>query len=159
MKTRAADLIKCIECMEQSNKQAVGIFRSFQASAVTDISGFGLAGHCAELVQQSNVNVELNVDAIRLLPGTLNTLKLGVQSTLYDANAEVLEDFELSSDVGTFDVAPLVDPQTSGGLLAAIPRAATHDCLAALVEVGYDGARVVGHTTNDTSSRILKTGT
>lgn len=154
-KTRASNLVSCIECMEQSNRQATSIFRTFDASAVTDISGFGLAGHCAELVQHSKVNIELFANAVSLLPGTLNTLQLGVQSTLHESNAEVLNNFDVSSEVEPLDLAPLVDPQTSGGLLAAIPPERTEDCMSALVEAGYRSARVVGRSIPDGSSQIL----
>ncbi len=153
--TRASDLVSCIECMEQSNKKATSIFRTFEASTVTDISGFGLAGHCAELIQHSQVNIEIFADAVRLLSGTRNTLQLGVRSTLHEANAEVLENFKVSAKVGPLDLAPLVDPQTSGGLLAAIPREKSNECLSALVEAGYHDAKVVGRTIHNGSSQIL----
>ena len=156
MKTRAADLESCIVSMEQSNKQATSIFRTCEASVVTDISGFGLAGHCAELVQQSKVSVELFANAVSLLSGTQETLKQEMRSTLHDANSQILEDFEVSSDLGKLELAPLVDPQTSGGLLAAIPPEATEECMSALLEAGYLHARVVGRTISDAPSRILK---
>ena len=156
MQTRAADLVSCIESMEQSNKIATSIFRTYRASAVTDISGFGLAGHSAELVQQSKVNVELFADAVSLLSGTRNLLRQGILSTLNDANAKVLADFEVSPDVSTLELAPLLDPQTSGGLLATVSPEATDECLEALVEAGYQSARIVGRTIDDESSRILK---
>ena len=155
MKTRAADLVSCIESMELSNKQAASIFRTFDASAVTDISGFGLAGHCEELTQHSKVNIELFANTLNVLPGTRQVLKQGIKSTLHDSNAQMLIDFEVSSDVRDADLALLIDPQTSGGLLAAVPASASEDCLSALVESGYKDACVVGRTVNNDSSRIL----
>lgn len=154
MKTRALDLVSCIESMEQSNQRATAIFRSFDASAVTDISGFGLVGHCMELVQQAKVNVELFAEAVNVLPGTKDILKQQIKSTLHDANAQLLADFEVSSDVENGILASMVDPQTSGGLLAAIPSELSDECLSALIEAGYRDARVVGRTINGDASRI-----
>ena len=158
MKTRAADLVSCIESMEMSNRQAAAIFRTFDASAVTDISGFGLAGHCEELVQHSKVNIELFANAVGVLPGTTDVLKQGVKSTLHDANSQVLASFEVSSEVGEVELASLIDPQTSGGLLAAVPTEVSDECISALVETGYKVARVVGRTVNHDTSRILNDG-
>lgn len=154
MKTRALDLVACIESMEQSNQRATTIFRSFDASAVTDISGFGLTGHCMELVQQSKVNVELFANAVNVLPGTKDVLKQGINSTLHDANAQLLTDFEVSSDVEAGSLASMVDPQTSGGLLAAVPPELSEECLATLVAAGYQGAHIVGRTVEGDTSRI-----
>ena len=154
-KTRAADLVLCIESMEQSNKHATSIFREFDASAVTDISGFGLVGHCSELIQQSRVNIELYANAVTVLPGTTDVMKQGIKSTLHDANAQVLEEFEVSSDLGDERLAPLIDPQTSGGLLAAVPSDVSDECVSALVEAGYEHADIVGRTINGESSRIF----
>ena len=121
MQTRAADLVKCIESMELSNKLAAAVFRKFNASTVTDISGFGLVGHCAELVQRSEVSIELCASNADVLPGTRNVLSQGINSTLHDANFQALDTFEIAADVEDQHLATLVDPQTSGGLLAAVP--------------------------------------
>lgn len=155
MQTRAVDLVKCIENMELSNKRAVSVFRAFDASAVTDISGFGLVGHCLELVQQSKVSIELFAHSVNLLPGTRDLLSQGIKSTLHDANVQALEDFEISPELEEMSLAPLVDPQTSGGLLAAVPSDVSEKCLAALVDAGYQKAVVVGRTVVESSSRIL----
>lgn len=155
MKTRAADLVKCIESMELSNKHAASLFRQFEASAVTDISGFGLVGHCAELVQRSDVSIELFANSARVLPGTRNILSQGIKSTLHDANVQALGDFEVASDLEDQILAPLVDPQTSGGLLAAVPSELSSECLSALIDAGYQHAAIVGRTVVEKSSRIL----
>lgn len=155
MKTRAADLVKCIEHMELSNKRAVSVLRTFDASTVIDISGFGLVGHCLELVQRSDVSIELFAQSVNLLPGTRDVLSQGIKSTLHDANVQALKDFEVSPDLEDTGLAPLVDPQTSGGLLAAVPSDVSNECLVALVEAGYQQAAIVGRTVVDRSSRIL----
>ncbi|MCY3541134.1 MAG: AIR synthase-related protein, partial [Gammaproteobacteria bacterium] len=146
---------KCIESMELSNRQAAALFREFDASAVTDISGFGLVGHCAELVRQSTVSIELFANSVTLLPSTQDLLNQGIKSTLHDANVQALEEFEIAADVEEQNLAPLVDPQTSGGLLAAVPSAVSRECLSALADAGYQHAAIVGRTVDEKSSRIL----
>ena len=108
--------------------------------AVTDVTGFGLLGHGWEMADRSGVRLEVDADALPLYPGALEAAEAGVRTGGDARNRAHL--------AGRVTVAPGVpaalealayDPQTSGGLLAAVPPAAAG-------ALG-DGFTVVGRVT------------
>ncbi len=118
---RAYCLQAAIASMCQSNATASRILRAHGAVACTDISGFGLAGHLMEMLRASGVATTLWPDQIPTLPGARELAAHGVESTLAPENRRVLDGHPL-----------LVDPQTSGGLLAGISPDRAEACLNAL---------------------------
>ena len=135
----AAELSAAIATMRKSNQEAARIFLRHRARAATDITGFGLAGHLREMLRASNVAATLDLSSIPALPGALDLAARGVESTLAPANLASLE----AKPPAHAAVALLVDPLTSGGLLAGVPAAAADACLAALSAAGI-GATAIG---------------
>ncbi len=133
--TRATWLQSAIASMCVSNAAASRIFRAHRATACTDITGFGLAGHLKEMLVASNVSATLDLNAMPLLPGALELAGQGVESTLAPDNSRALPGAEGAA-------ALLIDPQTSGGLLAGIPPDRSAACLAALLAAGLQAAIV-----------------
>ena len=109
------------------------------ARCATDITGFGLVGHVSHITRASNVTARVDLARIPFLPRTREFAEQGVSTGGADRNEEFLEqrvDWGVCTDV---DRALLVDPQTSGGLLVALPRAAVADYLSRVegaVEIG-----------------------
>lgn len=97
-------------------------------SAMTDVTGFGLAGHLLNILDASGRSAKLDLDCIPLLPGAAHLSERGIRSTLYSANASQQARIEGEND---HRVDLLFDPQTCGGLLACIPSEAWSDCRAA----------------------------
>ena len=95
---------------------------------MTDVTGFGLAGHLLNILDASNVGARLVLDHVPFLPGAVRLSEGGIRSTLYSANAVQRERVEGANDPR---VDLLFDPQTCGGLLACIPEEAWLDCQAA----------------------------
>ena len=89
------------------------------ARAVTDVTGFGLAGHLMGLCEASGTAAELSLDALPLLPGAERLLRAGTRSTLHAQNREVALQMELPEDPRA---EILFDPQTAGGYLCAVPE-------------------------------------
>jgi selenide,water dikinase len=140
----ADDVESAIRMMLQSNATAAAIALEFGVSAATDITGFGLAGHLSEMLEQSGVGATLNLDALPMLPGAQRLLDAGVRSSLHEENAAAIPDHLYLVDAAGRRVAPnhvtaqvLFDPQTSGGLLLAIPTDRSADmCLSLRGEGG-----------------------
>jgi selenide, water dikinase len=88
--------------------------------AVTDVTGFGLLGHAWEIAERSGVAIELDGDAIPFYPGALETAEAGVRTGGDARNREHLEGHVLCDAPAAVE-ALAFDPQTSGGLLAAVP--------------------------------------
>ncbi|MEZ5750726.1 MAG: selenide, water dikinase SelD [Paracoccaceae bacterium] len=111
------------------------------AHAMTDVTGFGLAGHLDEILQASGMCADLDLTAIPLLPGALEAVRAGVASTIAPSNRAAL--LGRMAAPRSDAAALLVDPQTAGGLLAAVPGAQAHALLSALRDAGY-GAAIIG---------------
>jgi selenide,water dikinase len=124
---------------------AADILRRYGVHAATDVTGFGLIGHLIEMVRASDVDVTLVIDRVPLLDGARETVAGGIFSSLQPQNVR------LRRAIAGLDVAAghplyplLFDPQTAGGLLAAIPLAEAAHCVAALRAEGYPDAEIIG---------------
>jgi selenide, water dikinase len=112
--------------------------------AVTDITGFGLLGHAREMALGSGVSMRVDHERIAYLPGALEAARAKFFSGGLKSNREFLEGcVEFEASVSEEFRALLVDPQTSGGLLAAMRRQSSGAAIAALDRRGV-AARVVG---------------
>ena len=92
------------------------------ARAMTDVTGFGLAGHLAGLCAASGVGARVDLAAVPLMAGAEGLAAAGVRSSLFAANRTSLEGRAVLPD--TPRGALMADPQTAGGLLAAVPEGA-----------------------------------
>ena len=99
---------------------------------MTDVTGFGLAGHAWELAERSAVAVRLDATAIPIYPGALEAAASGVRTGGDARNRTYLGD-ALASRTSEDLEALAIDPQTSGGLLASVDA----DDAAALVAEGW----------------------
>ena len=131
--------------MVQSNRAAALCVHRHGATACTDVTGFGLLGHLVEMTKPSEVDVELDLSAIPLLDGALDTVRLGILSSLQPQNVRLRRAVR---DVNAFagdERLPLIfDPQTAGGLLASVPADQASACLAELQRLGYERAAIIG---------------
>ncbi len=129
--------------MDHSNAAAVQHFINADAHALTDVTGFGLAGHLGEVLRASNAGVRLQLADVPLFEGAAELLT-ATQSSLQQANELALHDYMLQGSIKPNDsrLRALADPQTSGGLLAAVPPAQAPACLQALLAAGYSAADI-----------------
>jgi selenide,water dikinase len=127
--------------MLTSHQAAADIFRAHGATACTDVTGFGLAGHLLEMARASGVAVTVDLEALPVLIGAVDTITAGIESTLHAQNLQVAE--LIAPANMDHPLYPLIfDPQTAGGLLAAIPASTAQSCLAALQGQGYSAAMI-----------------
>ena len=134
-----------LESMVQSNLKAARCLFKHEATACTDVTGFGLLGHLVEMIKPSQVNVEVDLGAIPLLPGAEETVATGIFSSLQPQNLRLrraIRDAESASKNLRYPL--LFDPQTSGGLLAGVPEQQAHACVEKLRNLGYTHAAIIG---------------
>ncbi|SPF76787.1 Selenide, water dikinase [Aliiroseovarius pelagivivens] len=105
------------------------------ATAMTDVTGFGLAGHLMAICRASGVAAELDLRAVPTYPGAEVLAEAGVRSTIHDANKEAAPVNGADGSKGVL----LHDPQTAGGFLAAVPE---RDVQAALDAFAAEGRQV-----------------
>jgi len=131
--------------MDTSNAQALEILLQHEVRAATDVSGFGLLGHLGEMLRASTAGAEIDAQQVPVFEGALEVMDTYITSSLQENNEMALQDFTLEGcSMADSRVRILVDPQTSGGLLASVPDARALDCLAALRKAGYEQAALIG---------------
>ena len=144
-KARGRWIEEALKSMIQSNRQAAEALYAHGATACTDITGFGLLGHLVEMIKPSAVDVEIDLAALPLIDGALETVEMGILSSLQAANLRLRRAIVNMEEAITSPVYPLVfDPQTSGGLLASLPANNSDACLNELIKLGYGQAAIVG---------------
>ncbi|MEM7327705.1 MAG: selenide, water dikinase SelD [Pseudomonadota bacterium] len=120
------DYQAAIESMCHAQFQASRRLRKY-ATSMTDVTGFGLAGHLLNILSASNVSASLNLAHIPTLCGATALSAASIRSTLWPENMAHCRDF-IDFDVERYSL--LFDPQTSGGLLATIPSDALSQVVA-----------------------------
>jgi selenide,water dikinase len=140
-RARARDVQQAITTMLQPAATAATIFATHDATACTDVTGFGLLGHLLEMLAASSADARLDPGGIPALAGALDLIAAGVASSLHPSNLSALASLA-EADPSDPLAALLIDPQTAGGLLAGIPADKAEACLAALVAAGYRAAEI-----------------
>jgi len=141
-RAQPAHLQGAVDSMLRLNGPAARVLRWAGVRACTDITGFGLLGHASEMAQASGVCLRISASAVPLLDGALDYVKdkqvpggTGrnrdyLLSPTSQEQAKVSIERSVSRDLTTL----LFDPQTSGGLFAAVPADRVDDVRAALKE-------------------------
>jgi len=135
----AASGAQMIEMMKQLNGAASRAALACGAKCATDITGFGLAGHASHIARASDVTLVIHAAAVPVLDGAREALRQGATTDGLKRNAEYLESLVDWRSVSDEDRALLCDPQTSGGLLVAVPAEGTANYLSRVkgaVEIG-----------------------
>ena len=116
---KESDVETMVQSMLQLNRKACEEMLVFDVHGCTDVSGFGLIGHAREMALGSNVTIEIDPRAVQFLPGAVEYARLGAIPGGLKNNRE----FASSCVEGTSEFDDLLyDPQTSGGLLIALPE-------------------------------------
>jgi selenide,water dikinase len=145
-----------IASMVRSNAAAARVARAHSATACTDVSGFGLAGHLGEMLRASKCAAILDLAALPLLPGAGALLARGDRSTFHPENAKARRALRIDASAqahAALDI--LFDPQTSGGLLFAVPAERAEAALAALRAAGERDAALIGEVTPPRGDQAL----
>ncbi len=141
MQAAGDDVAAALAAMAQPQGQAAAILAP-RARAMTDVTGFGLAGHLMEMLVASGVAAELDLEALPLLSGAEVLAGQGHGSTIAPSNRAALEGRITAPE--TARAALLFDPQTAGGLLAAVPEQELATLLDALHGAGFGRAAGIG---------------
>lgn len=134
-----AAVAHALASMARGNAASAAILAP-HAHAMTDVTGFGFAGHLMAILEASGCAATVDLSAMRFLPGAEALSLTGHGSSLLPANTEALSGLITAPDHPRLPL--LFDPQTAGGLLAAVPSDEATDLLAALRGAGEDAALV-----------------
>ena len=140
-----ATLKAATDSMGQLNGAASRAAVACEANAVTDITGFGLAGHAGELAQSSGVCVTIHTQNLPLLPGALELSRKGNLTRASKTNRSFSQDeMRISPGVDPELLEFLFDAQTSGGLLISVSAERSAELVERLHDDGIEAASVIG---------------
>ena len=142
--------------MAALNRDAAEIMNDYPVHACTDITGFGLLGHLAEMVQDSGVGVRIEADRIPILLEARDYAGMGLIPGGAYKNREFFQPkVYISPDVDPVTQDVLYDPQTSGGLLITVDGEKAYDLLKELKEKGIHGAAIIGEVVSQPKDKIV----
>jgi selenide, water dikinase len=146
-RTSEADLATAIDSMKSLNRVAAEVLVPAGVRAATDVTGFGLLGHGLEMARASGARFVFDAAALPALPGALDLAEAGIETGGAAHNRRfVAPALTIAAGVPDALVALAHDPQTSGGLLAAVDPDRVDSVVGALDAAGVRSWRV-GHVT------------
>ncbi len=155
-KLDAAGYARMIEITTQLNKPGIALARMDGVHALTDITGFGLAGHGLELARGAKLKMQLDLAKIPLLPDVLALAEAGMVTGASERNWEAYgQEVALPAGISAAQQALLSDPQTSGGLLVTCSPETAEQVLACFHSQGFADASIVGQMTEGSGVEIL----
>ena len=142
-RTAPADLDAAIASMRRLNRAAADVLVAAGVRGATDVTGFGLLGHAAEMARASGTRFVIDASSLPALPGAFAVARAGIETGGAGHNRRVVAPLlELGPDLDPSLVALAFDPQTSGGLLAAVDPDRVAAVEAALAAAGVESWRV-----------------
>jgi selenide,water dikinase len=137
------------------NRTAIEVAQDFEVHACTDVTGFGIMGHMLEMAKGSTVQIDLFYDKLPVYPNAVDMYRNGQTTGSNKANRELVQGFwETVTQRPLREEELLFDPQTSGGLLIALPNAQAEDLAVALRKAGVMTAAHVGAVTASDHPKI-----
>lgn len=116
------DIENVYNVMAYLNKTARDVLVKYNVNALTDVTGFGLLGHCYEMAKGSGVDMELSAQDVPIFPEAVDYASMGILAAGVYANREFVGDAVHFYEVARAIEDVMFDPQTSGGLLISVSR-------------------------------------
>lgn len=147
---------KAIKVMSSLNKGPAEEFNDFHITACTDVTGFGFIGHACEMIDDNSAGIKLYKENVPIIPEAVEFAQMGIVPAGSMRNKKYREhQVEGINDVDPVLLDILFDPQTSGGLLIALPESEAHKLVDRLKAKGIEDAAVVGEFTGDSKGKVI----
>ena len=138
-------ILKVTDLMAELNKNASEVMKSYPVTACTDITGFGLLGHLAEMVLGTDICVTIESQSVPVLPEALEFAAMGFVPAGAHRNRSFRQEMvKLAPDISPIMRDVLFDPQTSGGLLLGCPAKHAVELKKHLIAKGAQHTAIIG---------------
>lgn len=144
-----------VETASLLNETARDAMREVGVSAATDVTGYGFLGHLTEMLEASGVGAVVHRNQVPVWERAVPLANDGVYPGGLKSNREYLADRVTTDGVDQNELLPLYDPQTSGGLLVAVPEEQAEDFVNSLEKHGASGA-LVGEVVEQSGVRVAR---
>lgn len=152
----AQHLEACLRSTSTLNRSAAEVLQRYPVHACTDISGFGLAGHAMEMARASQACFMVDLQRVPWFAGSLEACRRGIGTGADAANRSyAAEAVRFQCSPSPEHEALCFDPQTSGGLLVALPAEASTAALQALHAAGVQAAACIGEVGSGPPGQIV----
>ncbi len=146
---------KATRLMAALNRDAADVMLNFDVGACTDVTGFGLLGHLAEMVLGSGTSAKIYADQVPVIAEALEFAAMGLIPAGAYKNREFRESMiTIADSVGRSRQDVLVDPQTSGGLLISVSARQAEALVVDLKNAGIEDAAQIGEILSDAREKI-----
>jgi len=147
---------KIVISMTALNRESSEAMQEVGVNACTDITGFGLLGHAAEMIEGTAVGMEIDSTAVPFFPEAKDLAEAGMIPAGLHRNRDFRKKMvDIAGTVPLYLQDILFDPQTSGGLLIAVPHEKAWILLEKLQGKGVAGAAIIGEVTAEHKGRII----
>ena len=131
------------------------VLSDFEVHAATDITGFGLAGHALEMISGSELTFNFELENIPIFAEAEEMYKKGISTRMNKNNKEIVKNnWSFANKTEFIKKELMLDPQTNGGLLIAVPESKTPYVINALHESGIIFSSKIGYVSEFTKSKI-----
>lgn len=152
----ATAVARMTESMTTLNKRPSEIMQEVGVNACTDVTGFGLVGHALEMARASETGIIIRGAQVPLLEEAMNYASMGLVPGGTGANRDFAScGVEIDGDLSPFLLDILYDPQTSGGLLIALPPEKADKFVENLHAEGWTAAAIVGEVVEKPKGRLI----
>lgn len=150
------DLEEILPQVAKLNGDALAVLRGHGVRALTDVTGFGISGHLNEIARSSGVTVNVTFRELPVYPAALKMYEIGQTTGSNGPNREnVKGHIRIADSLSPAEEEILFDPQTSGGLLAALPKEEAQNAVRELREKGYPASSVIGEIVAEEQHHII----
>ena len=137
---------ECLVIVSSLNKKAAEVMSEFEIHAATDITGFGLAGHGLEMASGSGITLDIDLSKIPIMREALEMYKRGMNTGVNRYNQQLVEGHvRFERPLPEWHQEIVYDPQTSGGLLVAVPENQGRKLIDSLHNSEVKKASIIGH--------------
>lgn len=135
---------QAVASMSTLNRVAAEVAHNFTIQACTDVTGFSLMGHSVEMASASDVTIHIKAYDVPLFEDVIEAAEMGLVPAASYGNRKAITDVQVGAHLESVWTDILFDPQTSGGLLFAVPATEGSDLVKALHDAGVECATIIG---------------
>ena len=152
-----AALKACVDALICLNKEAAAAMQSFDIHAATDVTGFGLGGHALEMAKASGAELRFWMDKLPIFDEAIAMYKKGMNTGVNHHNEKLINNYLVfENDYAAHQKQIIYDPQTSGGLLVALPKKQAAELVEVLEKIPTPASAIIGEVVRvDGSPRLF----
>lgn len=146
---------RAVKLMSELNRKSAEIMKKYNIHACTDVTGFGLIGHAFEMIEATGTGIVFHAEKIPVIPQALELASMGFIPAGAYRNRDFRMNMVENRGISDEKMICLFDPQTSGGLLTALPFTEAEILIKQLKDEGIENAEIIGEIIDNERNKII----